>query len=40
MRMDQNSEQPKIVRFARFLFVWICVGIPLGLLTLTVGPMR
>ncbi|WP_320054599.1 hypothetical protein [uncultured Acetobacteroides sp.] len=36
----QNSEPTKIVRFARFLFVWICIGIPLGLYTLTVGPME
>jgi hypothetical protein len=36
----QNSEPTKIVRFARFLFVWICIGIPLGLYTLTIGPMQ
>jgi hypothetical protein len=36
----QNSEPTKIVRFARFLFVWLCIGIPLGLYTITAGPMR
>jgi hypothetical protein len=36
----QNSEPTKVVRFARFLFVWICIGIPLGLYTLTIGPMQ
>lgn len=38
--MEKNSNQSNILRIARFLFVWICIGIPLGLFTITVGPIK
>lgn len=38
--MEQDSNQSKIMRIARFLFVWLCIGIPLGLFTITIGPMH
>lgn len=38
--MEQDSNQSNIMRIARFLFVWLCIGIPLGLFTMTLGPMR
>lgn len=37
---EQNSNQSKIIQVAHFLFIWVCVGIPLGLFTVTAGPMK
>ena len=38
--MEQGASTSRIVRIAQFLYIWLCVGFPLGLITLTVGPMR
>lgn len=40
MEPEQDSNQSKIMIIAQFLYVWLCIAFPLGLLTLTVGPMR
>jgi protein tyrosine phosphatase (PTP) superfamily phosphohydrolase (DUF442 family) len=40
MEPEKDSNQSKIMIIAQFLYVWLCIAFPLGLLTLTVGPMR